>query len=91
MKFHDTFLRQVKMLDTFCKRFWDLGAALKRHQFADKTTSHKTLQGVEEKTFGEIFRKGETKSGSSREGIAGELGEYVWFVKLHWKLVDLIC
>ena len=28
---------------------------------------------------------------SSREGRASELGEYVWFLKLHWKLVDLIC
>ena len=55
--------------------------------------AHKTQYSVEEKNIGEKFRKGETKRSrqdeqnktlTAREGRAGELGEYVWFV---WKLV----
>ena len=52
---------------------------------------------MDEKNVGEKVRKGETKShqteeetDSTREERASQLCKYVWFVKLRWKLADLI-
>ena len=91
-------MKEYKIAGYFSKKFWDFGAALNRHRAADKTVPYKTQQRVDEKNFGGKVRNGETKShqteeetDSIREERAGQLGEYVWFVKLRWKLADLIC
>ena len=81
MKFHDTFWRHAESLDTFFKRFWDLGAVLNRHQVANKTTGHKTQKSVEEINFGEKFRKGETKAQQTRNWQPGK-GELVSWVSM---------
>ena len=89
--------RPVKSLDTFCKRFEILAPS-----WIDTRLLIKLRGGIKrnrvwmKKNFSKKFRNGETKSHRRRKKLtAAGKGEmfvgYVWFVKLRWKLADLIC
>ena len=86
MKFHDTFWRHVKSLDTFCKRFWDLDAIPIRHRVADKTTGHKTRQSVEEKISVKNLERTKPKHSEQETGSHGSEGWWAGWVCLIYEV-----
>ena len=91
MKFYNTFWRHGKSLDTFRMRFWIFGAVLNRHRVADKTTEDKTQEcgwkRISVKTL-ETAKLSHSKKKKKKKKT--DSSEYVWFVKLHWKLDKFI-